>query len=75
MKLSSFINENNKHLATADALDLLGKMMQYDHDLRPTAEECMSHPYFNEVREESDWSIGKGDFKWTRVIDSFYILN
>ena len=52
IKLSGFVNENNKHLATADALDLLGKMMQYDHDLRPTAEECMKHPYFNEIREE-----------------------
>lgn len=30
-KLSSFINESNRHLATPDALDLLGKMMQYDH--------------------------------------------
>jgi casein kinase II subunit alpha len=36
-KLVNFVTENNKHLATPDALDLLGKMMQYDHDLRPTA--------------------------------------
>jgi casein kinase II subunit alpha len=52
VKLSAFVNEHNKHLATPDALDLLSKMMQYDHDLRPTAEECMKHPYFNEIREE-----------------------
>jgi casein kinase II subunit alpha len=37
VKLSTFVNENNKHLATPDALDLLGKMMQYDHDSRPSA--------------------------------------
>lgn len=30
-KLTSFINESNKHLATPDAIDLLSKMMQYDH--------------------------------------------
>lgn len=52
VKLSTFVNENNKHLATPDALDLLGKMMQYDHDVRLTAEECMKHPYFDEVREK-----------------------
>ena len=52
VKLSTFVNENNKHLATPDALDLLGKMMQYDHDSRPSAEECMKHPYFDEVREK-----------------------
>ena len=37
VKLSSFVDEKNKKLATPDALDLLAKMMQYDHDLRPTA--------------------------------------
>ena len=31
IKLSSFITEQNKHLATPEALDLLSKMMQYDH--------------------------------------------
>jgi casein kinase II subunit alpha len=52
VKFSTFVNENNKHLATPDALDLLGKMMQYDHDSRPSAEECMKHAYFDEVREK-----------------------
>ena len=32
-KLSSFVTEQNRHLATPDALDLLSKMMQYDHVL------------------------------------------
>lgn len=31
MKLLSFVTEGNRHLATPDALDILGKMMQYDH--------------------------------------------
>ena len=30
-KLTTFINEKNRHFATPDALDLLSKMMQYDH--------------------------------------------
>ncbi len=31
VKLTAFITEANKHLATPDALDILSKMMQYDH--------------------------------------------
>ena len=31
VKLASYINNTNSHLATPDALDILGKMMQYDH--------------------------------------------
>jgi len=57
LKLVSFVTEGNRHLATPDALDILSKMMQYDHvmifliqDKRPTAIECMNHPYFDEVR-------------------------
>jgi casein kinase II subunit alpha len=35
--LKSYITNENKHLATPEALDLLEKMMVYDHDKRPTA--------------------------------------
>lgn len=31
VKLTSYINNTNAHLATPDALDILAKMMQYDH--------------------------------------------
>ena len=31
VKLGSYINNTNAHLATPDAVDILGKMMQYDH--------------------------------------------
>lgn len=31
VKLASLVNPNNCHLATPDALDILSKMMQYDH--------------------------------------------
>ena len=30
-KLTSLINQSNRHLATSEAIDLLSKMMQYDH--------------------------------------------
>ena len=47
VKLSSFVNEKNKHLAEGAAINLIEKMMIYDHQERPTAEECMAHPYFD----------------------------
>ena len=47
---SSFINHENRHLALADALDLLDKLLQLDHMKRPTAKEAMEHPYFAPVR-------------------------
>jgi casein kinase II subunit alpha len=36
-----FINDENKHLATPDAIDLLSKMLLYDHNLRITPKEAM----------------------------------
>lgn len=45
-----FISAENKHLVTDDALDLLDKMLVYDHQKRITAAEAMQHPYFSELR-------------------------
>ena len=32
--------------ADADAIDLMHKMLQYDPARRPTASECLQHPFF-----------------------------
>ncbi|KAI8465873.1 MAG: kinase-like domain-containing protein [Monoraphidium minutum] len=45
-----FINDDNRHLVTPEALDLLGRLLTYDHQERPTAAEAMAHPYFEPVR-------------------------
>jgi len=45
-----FVNTKNKHLCVEEALDLLDKLLQYDHQLRPTAAEAMAHGYFDTVR-------------------------
>ncbi len=45
------IKPENKHLVTTEALDLLGKMLVYDHAERITPREAMMHKYFEEVRE------------------------
>lgn len=45
-----FINDNNKDLANAEAVDLLDKCLRYDHQERPTAAEALQHPYFDPIR-------------------------
>ena len=47
----NFINSRNKHLASADALDLLGKMLQYDKNLRIRPKDAMKHKYFDPIRD------------------------
>jgi len=34
-----------------EAIDLVDKMLQYDHLARPTCQEAMAHPYFDPVRK------------------------
>lgn len=50
---NEFITEKNKHLANPEAIDLLDKLLVYDHQLRLTAKEAMDHPYFNPVRDDN----------------------
>ena len=49
-EFSSFINEKCADLCTKEALDLLEKMLVYDHNERITAREAIYHPFFDEVR-------------------------
>ena len=49
---SKFINEDNKHLCSNEAIDLLSKMLIYDRAQRITPKEAMEHPYFKSVREK-----------------------
>lgn len=41
--------ENRKYLSNA-AIDLIDRLLQYDHVARPSAAEAMQHPYFEQVR-------------------------
>lgn len=43
---NKFITPQNKHLVSNEALDLLSKMLIYDHSERITAKDAMSHDYF-----------------------------
>lgn len=49
--LKSFINAKNAALCPPEALDLLSKMLCIDHQERATAEVCLSHAFFDPVRE------------------------
>jgi casein kinase II subunit alpha len=46
-----FVNSQNEHLISDEALDLLTKMLKYDHAERVTPKDAMEHPYFKPVKE------------------------
>jgi len=47
---TKFIHGENEHLVSPEALDLLDRMLRYDHQERITCQEAMQHPYFDPVR-------------------------
>jgi casein kinase II subunit alpha len=47
-----FINSGNQHLIDPLAIDLLDKLLRYDHKERLTAKEAMEHAYFAPIREQ-----------------------
>jgi casein kinase II subunit alpha len=48
---NKFVTPENEHLVTNDALDLLSRMLVYDHAERITPKDAMLHPYFAPVVE------------------------
>ncbi|GMH41179.1 hypothetical protein BSKO_09089 [Bryopsis sp. KO-2023] len=48
-----FVTTENKHLITPEAIDLVDKLLRYDHQERPSAKEAMEHAYFDPVRTTS----------------------
>ncbi|KAJ8904056.1 hypothetical protein NDN08_000586 [Rhodosorus marinus] len=51
---SNFVTSKNIHLVTPSSLDLLSKMLRYDHATRLTAQEAMEHPFFTKVDDSED---------------------
>ncbi|KAM9510214.1 casein kinase II subunit alpha'-like isoform 2-T2 [Guaruba guarouba] len=52
----NFIHSENRHLVSPEVLDLLDKLLRYDHQQRLTAKEAMDHPYFYPVVKEQSQS-------------------
>lgn len=47
-----FVQSENQHLVSPEALDLLDKLLRYDHQQRATAAEAMQHAYFYPVLKD-----------------------
>lgn len=55
-----FIHSENRHLVSPEALDLLDKLLRYDHQQRLTAKEAMEHPYFCKyVDDPALWKLSE----------------
>lgn len=48
----NFIHSEHRHVLSPKALDLLDKLLRYDHQQRPTTKEALEHPYFYPVVKE-----------------------
>ncbi|KAL7065845.1 putative casein kinase II, alpha subunit [Cryptosporidium serpentis] len=51
---SKFLTNENQHFVNPSVLDLLDKMLVYDHAERILPKEAMLHPYFDQVRLEDE---------------------
>ncbi|KAJ8248823.1 hypothetical protein GJAV_G00228130 [Gymnothorax javanicus] len=78
-----FVQSENQHLVSPEALDLLDKLLRYDHQQRLTATEAMEHPYFYPVGDEKAGILllpqlfnpicGRNLFKCTGTPDQYTI--
>ena len=46
LPFENFINNENRSLATPEAIRFLGRLLKYDHQERCTAKEAMEDSYF-----------------------------
>jgi casein kinase II subunit alpha len=46
-----FIDNDNEHLCSPEAIDLLDKFLRFDHRERILPTEALQHPYFDNVRQ------------------------
>lgn len=46
------VNRENRHYINSESLDLVDKLLRYDHAERLTATEAMAHPYFKDTHSK-----------------------
>jgi len=54
---TEFVNDENNHLCSPEALDFVDRLLVYDHNLRMTAREAMDHPYLAPIREAEEAGV------------------
>eukprot|EP00796_Vickermania_ingenoplastis_P008840 gene8841-6222_t len=54
----------------SQALHLMNQMLQYDPRLRPTAEQCLAHPYFSVGIDENNAATMEQKVQATRVMEA-----
>lgn len=73
-KWSSLITSENAHLASSEAIDIIERMLAYDHTERILAKEALLHPYFDPIRgvtaEEGASALCNEDPKMFWLTDS-----
>lgn len=55
-----YVTVENQHLCPPEALDLLDKLLRYDHRDRIDALTAMEHPYFAPIREQRGDAAARG---------------
>ena len=51
---SKFVNADNQHLVSSEAIDFLDKLLRYDHQERLTSREAQDEPYFAPVKQAAE---------------------
>jgi len=51
---SKFVNADNQHLVSSEAIDFLDKLLRYDHQERLTSREAQDEPYFLPVKQAAE---------------------
>ncbi|XP_018321298.1 casein kinase II subunit alpha isoform X2 [Agrilus planipennis] len=69
-----FVNGDNQHLVTPEALDFLDKLLRYDHLERLTAREAMDHPYFHPVVKEQVQKMAVGSSSSTQLAGGLSVV-
>lgn len=70
---NKFISERNEGVISPAALDLLDRLLRYDHQERLTSKEALAHHFFNPVKE---WEENRGmNRKNVTTVDSSHAHN
>merc|ERR1711972_420771 len=57
---SKFVTAENQNLVHADVVDLIDRMLVYDHALRILPKEAMTHQYFGPILDQADANKSSG---------------